>query len=339
MTNPSRRRFLWRLVSRSGLMAALAPPALALAQTAPAVGAPTDWPTRPISLLVGFAPGGGTDLIARQIAPRLSQLLGQSVVIENRAGGSGTIATGQAARARPDGYTLLLGHVSSNAMVPAITQVPYAPATAFTPILLIGSVPQVVVVRAAAPPRSLKDFIAWTRGKPGGVNYASSGAGTQQHFAAELFQQATGTTMTHVPYRGSGAALTDLLSGQVDVNFDTVPTVLQQIRSGQLRALAVTSRQRAASLPEVPTLIESGVPDYEIGAWYMLMGPAGLPPPVVERLAAAMRQTLATPEVRARLEQLGTEIRILGPADAQAYLRAEITRWARLAAAKHIKPD
>jgi tripartite-type tricarboxylate transporter receptor subunit TctC len=295
------------------------------------------WPAKPVTLLVGFAPGGGTDLIARQVAPRLSELLKQPVIVENRAGASGTIATAAAARARPDGYTLLLGHVSSNAMVPAIMpKLPYAAARDFTAITLIGSVPQVVTVPASLPPKTLQEFIAFAKTKPGGVNYASSGAGTQQHFAAELFQQATRTTMTHVPYKGSGAALADLIAGQVDVNFDTVPTVLQQVKAGKLRALAVTSRQRAASLPEVPTVIEAGVPDYEIGAWYMLMGPAGLPKPVVDALADAMNRTLQSPEVRDKLAALGTDVAGGTPAQAQDYLKAEIARWSKLAADKHI---
>lgn len=295
------------------------------------------WPAKPVTLLVGFAPGGGTDLIARQVAPRLSELLKQPVIVENRAGASGTIATAAAARARPDGYTLLLGHVSSNAMVPAIMpKLPYAAARDFTAITLIGSVPQVVAVPASLPPKTLQEFIAFAKTKPGGVNYASSGAGTQQHFAAELFQQATRTTMTHVPYKGSGAALADLIAGQVDVNFDTVPTVLQQVKAGKLRALAVTSRQRAASLPEVPTVIEAGVPDYEIGAWYMLMGPAGLPKPVVDALADAMNRTLQSPEVRDKLAALGTDVAGGTPAQAQDYLKAEIARWSKLAADKRI---
>ena len=295
------------------------------------------WPAKPVTLLVGFAPGGGTDLIARQVAPRLSELLKQPVIVENRAGASGTIATAAAARARPDGYTLLLGHVSSNAMVPAIMpKLPYAAARDFTAITLIGSVPQVVTVPASLPAKTLQEFIAFAKTKPGGVNYASSGAGTQQHFAAELFQQATRTTMTHVPYKGSGAALADLIAGQVDVNFDTLPTVLQQVKAGKLRALAVTSRQRAASLPEVPTVIEAGVPGYEIGAWYMLMGPAGLPRPVVDALADAMNRTLQSPEVRDKLAALGTDVAGGTPAQAQDYLLAEIARWSKLAADKRI---
>ena len=295
------------------------------------------YPAKPINLLVGFAPGGGTDLIARQLAPRLAELLKQPVVIENRAGASGTIAAGAVARAKPDGYTLLLGHVSSNAMVPAITpKISYAAAKDFTAITLIGSVPQVVVVPASSPAKTLAEFIAMSNAKKGAVNYASSGTGTQQHFAAEMFQLATGTSMTHVPYKGSGAALADLISGQVDVNFDTVPTVLQMIKAGKLRALAVTTRARIAALPDVPTVMEAGVPHYEIGAWYMLMGPAGLPKNIRDALADAMNKTLQTPDVREKLAGLSTDIAGGTPEQAQAYLATEITKWARVAADKRI---
>lgn len=298
------------------------------------------YPAKPVTLVVGFAPGGGTDLIARVIAPRLSESLKQPVVVENRAGASGTIGAGAVAKAKPDGYTLLLGHVSSNAMVPAIRpQMPYVASKDFTAISLIGSVPQVVVVPASSPAKTFADFVEMVKARKGAVNYASSGQGTQQHFAAELFQLATGTSMTHVPYKGSGSALTDLLSGQVDVNFDTVPTVLQYIRGGQLRALAVTTRSRVATLPNVPTVAESGVPGYEIGAWYMLMAPADLPKSVRDILASNMSKVLATPDVREKLAALGTEILGSTPEEAQAYLGTEISKWARVAAEKKINAE
>lgn len=312
--------------------------ALALLASAPA-SAQDAYPSKPITVLVGFAPGGGTDLIARQLGPRLGELLKQPIVIENRAGASGTIAAHAAAKAKPDGYTLLLGHVSSNAMVPAITpKLPYA-AKDFTPITLIGSVPQVVVVPASSPAKTLDDFIRLAKSKKGALNYASSGQGTQQHFAAEMFQLATATSMTHVPYKGSGAALADLISGQVDVNFDTVPTVLQHVKAGKLRALAVTTPQRIASMPDVPTVAEAGVPGYEIGAWYMLMGPAGLPPAVRDALSTALNQALQTPDVREKLVALGTEIAGGTPQQAQAYLTSETAKWARVATEKKITAE
>lgn len=326
-----------RLNRRTVLAAAALSAMSAIATTALAQDT---YPSKPITILVGFAPGGGTDLIARQIAPRLSELLRQPVIVENRAGASGAIAASAAAKARADGYTLLLGHVSSNAMVPAITpKMPYAADKDFSAITLVGSVPQVVVVPAASPAKTLAEFIALAKSKKGGINYASSGVGTQQHFAAEMFELATGTSMTHVPYKGSGAALADLLSAQVDVNFDTVPTVLAHIKSGRLRALAVTTSTRVASLPNVPTVAESGVPGYEIGAWYMLMGPAALPREVRARLSAAMTETLKTPDVREKLAAMGTEIGGGTPEEAQAYLGSEITKWARVATEKKITAE
>lgn len=295
------------------------------------------YPAKPITLLVGFAPSGGTDIIARQLGQKLGERLKQPVVIENRAGASGTIAAGAVARAKPDGYTLLVGHVSSNAMVPAITpRLAYDPQKDFTPIVLIGTVPQVVVVPASSPAKTLAEFIALCRQKQGAINYASSGVGTQQHFAAELFESATGVTMTHVPYKGSGAALTDLLSGMVDVNFDTVPTVLQYIRSGRLRALAVTTPTRIASLPDVPTVAEAGVPGYAISAWYMLVGPAHLPDHVRDTLNQAVNESLKSPDLREKLGALSTELGGGTAAAARDYLKSEVVRWQRVAAEKKI---
>nr|WP_280527204.1 tripartite tricarboxylate transporter substrate binding protein [Cupriavidus plantarum] len=268
---------------------------------------------------------------------KLGEKLKQPVVIENRAGASGTIAATAVARAKPDGYTLLLGHVSSNAMVPAITpKLAYDPNKDFTPIVLIGTVPQVIVVPASSPAKTLAEFIALCKTKQGAVNYASSGVGTQQHFAAELFQSATGTSMTHVPYKGSGAALTDLLSGLVDVNFDTVPTVLQYIRSGKLRALAVTTPTRVAALPDIPTVAEAGVPGFAISAWYMLMGPANLPDNIRDTLNQAVNDALKSPDLREKLSALSTEIGGGTPAAARDYLKSEVVRWQRVASEKKI---
>jgi len=311
--------------------------AAALGLLTGAASAQEPYPAKPITLLVGFAPSGGTDIIARQLGQKLGEKLKQPVVIENRAGASGTIAATAVARAKPDGYTLLLGHVSSNAMVPAITpKLAYDPNKDFTPIVLIGTVPQVIVVPASSPAKTLAEFIALCKTKQGAVNYASSGVGTQQHFAAELFQSATGTSMTHVPYKGSGAALTDLLSGLVDVNFDTVPTVLQYIRSGKLRALAVTTPTRVAALPDIPTVAEAGVPGFAISAWYMLMGPANLPDNIRDTLNQAVNDALKSPDLREKLSALSTEIGGGTPAAARDYLKSEVVRWQRVASEKKI---
>ena len=311
----------------------LAGPAISMAQDA-------GFPARPITLLVGFAPGGGTDQIARIMAPKVGELLKQTFIVDNKAGGSGTIAAATVARANPDGYTLLMGHVSSNAMVPAVkAKVPYAADKDFTPLTVVGSVPQVMTIPTALPVGNVQEFIALAKSRKGKLNYASSGVGTQQHFAAELFQLATGTEMTHVPYKGSGAAVVDLIAGQVDVNFDTLPSVLQHIKSGKLRALAVTTRQRVADLPEVPTLIEAGLKDFEIGAWYMVMGPANLPKPISTKLAAAFIQAANSPDIRARLLALNTDVVASGPEQARAFLDHEIARWAKVARDKKISEE
>lgn len=319
---------------RNSLLAlVLAGPVVSMAQDA-------GFPARPITLLVGFAPGGGTDQIARIMAPKVGELLKQTLIVENKAGGSGTIAAAAVARAHPDGYTLLMGHVSSNAMVPAVkAKVPYAPDKDFTPLTVVGSVPQVMTIPTALPVGNVQEFIALAKSRKGKLNYASSGVGTQQHFAAELFQLATGTEMTHVPYKGSGAAVVDLIAGQVDVNFDTLPSVLQHIKSGKLRALAVTTRQRVADLPEVPTLIEAGLKDFEIGAWYMVMGPANLPAPISTKLAAAFIQAANSPDIRAKLLALNTDVAASNPDQARAFLDHEIARWAKVARDKKISEE
>ena len=299
-----------------------------------------NYPTRPITLVVGFAPGGGTDQIARLLAPKAGEILKQTIIIENKAGASGTLAAAQVAKANPDGYTLLMGHVSSNAMVPAIkSRLAYNPATDFTPLTVIGSVPQVVTVPAASPAKTIKDFIQLVKAQPGKFNYASSGVGTQQHFAAELFELETGTTMAHVPYKGSGAAVTDLIAGQVDVNFDTLPSVLAHIQAGKLRALAVTTRERQPLLPGVPTLIESGLPGYEIGAWYMLMGPAKLPPGLTERISSAFIAATQDAATRAKLNAISTEVIGSTPDQARKFLVGELDRWSRVAKTKNIHED
>ena len=299
-----------------------------------------NFPSRPITLMVGFAPGGGTDQIARLLAPKVGELLKQTIIIENKAGASGTLAAAQVAKASPDGYTLLMGHVSSNAMVPAIkSKMLYNAAVDFTPLTVIGSVPLVVTVPAASPAKSIKDFIQLTKAQPGKFNYASSGVGTQQHFAAELFELDTGAKMTHVPYKGSGAAVTDLIAGQVDVNFDTLPSVLPHIQAGKLRALAVTTRERQSLLPGIPTLIEAGLPEYDIGAWYMVMGPAKLPPALVEKISSAFIAAARDPATRARLNAISTDVVASTPDQARKYLASEIDRWSHVAKTRNIHEE
>ncbi|MBL6454841.1 tripartite tricarboxylate transporter substrate binding protein [Belnapia sp. T6] len=302
-------------------LSALLLPAAAAAQEPP-------FPARPVTLLVGFAPGGGTDILARLLAARLSEEFGQPVAVENRTGGGGTIAALAAARARPDGHTVTLGTVSNMVQVPlAMRSPPFDPARDITPIVLVAAVPMVVTVPAKSPARDLAGFIALARENPGRLNFASNGVGTSQHLAAELFMQATGTRMVHVPYRGSGQVVMDLAQGVVDVNFDTLASVLPGIRQGMLRGLAVTTARRSDQLPEVPTVMESGVPDYDFDVWYMLDGPAGLAEPALRRWSEATARALADPALRARLRDAGFEAAGGTPEEAAALVRREIARY------------
>jgi tripartite-type tricarboxylate transporter receptor subunit TctC len=305
--------------------ATLGVPAAALAQQ-------QAWPARPIRLLVGFAPGGGTDIVARTLAPKLSELLGQQVIVENRAGAAGTIAADAVAKAAPDGYTLLAGHANSNAIAPhVLAKVPYDAITDFTPITYIGYVPNVLVVHPAVPAKTVEELVALARAKPGVLTYASSGVGSTQHLAGALFNRIAGTQMNHVPYKGSGAAIVDLLAGQVDTNFDTMPPVLEHIRSGKLRALAISTPQRLAQLGDVPTFEEKGIKGFEVTNWYSVMGPKALPREIVAKLDEAMKKAMADPEIRAKLDPQGVQFGGPQTPDAfAAFIRAENTKYAKL---------
>ncbi|MFC4168995.1 Bug family tripartite tricarboxylate transporter substrate binding protein [Teichococcus aestuarii] len=309
-----------------GAATALAPSAL----IRPA-RAQDNYPSRAMTMLVGFAPGGGTDIIARLLGPSLHAELGQPVTIENRPGASGTVAAAAASRARPDGYTLLMGTVSTQSVVgPLMRTPPYDQDRDFTPIALAGTVPLVVVVPANAPYKDMKGLIEFARANPGKLNYASSGVATQQHLAAEMLCQTAGIQMTHVPYRGTGQVVNDLIAGTLDLAIDTMPTHLPHIRSGTTRALATTLPQRVAALPEVPTVAESGFPGFEINVWYMLLGPAGLPEPVVRRWSAAMNKALSDPEIRGKLEAAGFIPGGGSAADAVALVRRDAERYGAL---------
>ena len=305
-------------------LAALALPAAAQAQDAP-------FPNRPITMLVGFSPGGGADILARLLAPKFSEDLGQTVAVENRTGASGTIAAAATSRARPDGHTVSMGTVSGNVVAPlAMRPPPIDPVRDLTPILLIATVPMVVTVPANSPARDLRGFVELLRAEPGRRNHASNGPGSSQHLAAELFQQATNTRMVHVPYRGSGQAMTDLIAGAVDVNFDTLSSVLPHIRQGTLRGLAVTTAQRSEWMPELPTVAESGVPGFDINVWYMLYGPPALPGTITQRWAAAANRALALPDIRQRLRDGGFDPGGGTPSEAAAFVRAEAARYAEV---------
>ena len=309
--------------------AALALPSLLLPRLAAAQPAP--FPSHPVTLIVGFSPGGGTDILCRLLAPKLTEEFGQPVAVENRTGAAGTLAAAATARARPDGHTMTMGTVSGNVVAPlSMRPPPFDPVRDLTPVMLVASVPLVAVVPAGSPVRSIADLTALARARPGGLNFSSNGPGSSMHIAAEIYMRETGTRMTHVPGRGSAQSMQALLSGQVDVVFDTLSTTLPFLRQGTLRGLAVTTAARSDWVPELPTMAEAGVPGFDIDVWYMLYGPRDLPAPVAERWAAALTRALTPPEMRRRLRDAGFDVRTGTPAEAAALVRAEVERYGAL---------
>jgi len=290
------------------------------------------YPDKPIRIVVGYAPGGFTDVAARLVAGDLQKRLGQPVVVENRPGATGTIGADAVARAAPDGYTLLLAHQNSNAVAPALfPKLPYDVNTDFTPIARIASTPLLLVVGPAANANSVKDVIEAAKKNPGGLKHGSSGVGSSQHFGAAMFMQATGTQMLHVPYKGSTQAITDLLSGQIELNFDSPPPTLSFIQAGKLHALAITSDERSPLLPDVPTMAEAGVPGFEFSQWFGLVGPAGLAPEVVQTLNKAVNESLNDPVVRDKLVSLGATPLGGTPGQFAEVIKKDSARFAALA--------
>jgi len=291
-----------------------------------------DYPSKPVRMVVGFPPGGGTDVVARILQPRLTELLGQTIVIDNRPGATGTVAAGQVAKATPDGYTIMMGHVSVNAIAPSLfANLPYDVNRDFAPIALAASVPHLVVVHPSLPVTTLKELVAYLKAQPGKLTYPSAGNGSMPHLAGEVFQAMAGVKMVHVPYKGSGQSMQDLLGGQHLVAFDTMPASAPHVRSGKLRAVAVSTAQRVPSFPEVPTAEEAGVPGYVVTTWYGLFAPAGTPTPIVSRLHAEMVKAMQTPDVRARLEGIGADGSVSrSPEEFAALVRADTARYAKI---------
>jgi tripartite-type tricarboxylate transporter receptor subunit TctC len=290
-----------------------------------------DYPSKPIRLVVPFAAGGATDVLARLVGERLTASLGQQVVVDNRPGAGGNIGSDIVARAEPDGYTILMGAVGTHAINPSLyPKMPYDPVKDFAPVTLVASVPNVLVVNPEVPAKSVQELIDLAKAKPGELNFASSGNGTSIHVSGELFKAMTGTDIVHVPYKGSGPAVTDLLGGQVQMMFDNMPSSLPHVKAGKLRALGVTSAKRSPALPEVPTIAEAGVPGYDATSWFGILAPAGTPEPVVTRLQGAIVQALGEPEMRQRMADLGAEPVGDTPAEFGQFITAELAKWAKV---------
>jgi len=306
---------------------------LALLFAAQAASAQT-YPSKAITIVNGFPPGGPTDLTLRQVAAKLSERLGQPVVIDNRAGAAGTIAGALVAKAAPDGYTLLFGVAANLAVAPAtMKNPPYDPATAFAPIIEIARGPYVWMVKPSVPARNLKEFIAWAKANPGKVNYGSPGQGSVHHLAGEMFKRAAGLDMVHVPYKGGTTAYTALLGGEIDAMFDSMPAPLPHIAAGKIRALAVTGPKRLPALPDVPTLAEQGVPGVDVHFWWGFVGPAGLPKDIVAKLNAEIGLVLADAELKATFAKWSIEATPGTPEAFGAYIAQESRRWREFIAA------
>jgi tripartite-type tricarboxylate transporter receptor subunit TctC len=298
------------------------------------------WPARPIRMIVPFAPGGGGDVVGRTIAQRLSERLGKPIVIDNRGGAGGTLGVDLAAKAAPDGYTILLGNVGPIALGPSLySRLPYDPVRDFAPVTMIASFPNILVANPALPFKSVPELVAYAKSRPGTLNFGSAGSGTSTHLAGELFKSVAGIDVVHVPYKGGAAALTDVIAGQVAYYFGTLPSSLPLARAGKLRALGVTSLKRSPAAPEVPTIAESGYRGFEMAAWYGLLVPEGTSRDIIAKLNAAALFMLALPDVKERLAQDGSEPMGNTPAEFGAYIKAEIAKWTAVVKAANVKAD
>ncbi len=298
------------------------------------------YPARPIRMLIGFPPGGGTDIIGRIVAQKLSENLGQQIIAENRGGATGMVAAELAARAAPDGYTIMMAHISAMSILPSLyPKMAYDTAKDFAPITLAGIGPNLLVVHPSLPVRSVKDLIALAKARPGQLHYASPGNGSVQHLSGELFKLQAKVDMLHVPYKGSGQSIVDLIAGHVQLNFDAVPVVLGHARQGRLRALAVTSAKRSALLPDIPTVSESGVAGFDMSTWWGLVAPSLVSKDVVSKLHAETVKALKLPEVRERLGSVGAEPGGNTPDEFGAFIRSESVKYARIVKDANIKID
>jgi len=299
-----------------------------------------DYPNKPVTLVVPFAPGGSSEVLARLIGQKLTESWKQQVVIDNKPGAAGNIAMELVQRSRPDGYTLILGHVGTLAVNPAMfAKLPYDPVHGFIPVAMIASVPNVVAVHPGLPVRNLKEFVDLAKAKPGALNYGSAGNGSAGHLAMEYLRQVTQIELTHVPYKGTGPMTTDLLAGQTQATFTGALPLMPFIKEGKLRALAVGSAKRIPSLPEVPTVAESGYPGFETSQWYGILAPAKTPDAIVEKLSTEINRILKLPEVVDRLGSDGSVPRAMSPPEFAAFIASEMKRWAVVVKTAGIKVD
>ncbi len=300
---------------------------IACSATLPLQAQPSTWPARPIKLVVGYAAGGATDVIARMIAIKLGEQLGQPVVVDNRSGANSNVSAEIVARSPADGYTLYVYTIANTINASLYDKLGYDPLKDFEPIGLIAKIPNILVINEKLPIKSVADFVQFAKESPGGITFASSGSGSSIHLSGEMFKMVAKLNMLHVPYRGSAPAMNDLLGGQVQSMFDNTPSALPHVRGGRLRAIAITSAQRSPLLPDVPTLAESGFPGFEVQSWFGLAAPAGTPRPVVDRLNAELGKVLTNPDVRQRLLNLAATPAPGTPEQMRSFATAEVKRW------------
>jgi tripartite-type tricarboxylate transporter receptor subunit TctC len=303
------------------------------------VSAQEAWPTKPITLVVTYPPGGGADLMARLVAPKMSEALKQSVIVDNKPGAAGQIGAAFVAKAKPDGYTVMVDAASFVINQGLYPKLPYDADKAFKPVGVLAVFPHVIVVTPSYEAKSVQDLIAMAKAKPGAINYASSGTGSAQHLAGAAFVQQTKIDLAHVPYKGGGPAINDVMGGHIPVFFANVASGLSHLKSGKLRALAVAGERRIAALPDTPTLAELGMPGSEVYEWNGMFVPAGTPDPIVNRLADALRKALDSDEVRQRIEGLGGEIFAGGPAEAARFIAEQRQLTATIIREGNIKPE
>ena len=309
--------------------------ALALASVAGAAHAQA-WPSKPVSLVVPFPAGGTTDVLARALAERLSPAIGQPVIVENKPGAGATIGADYVAKAKADGHTLLIGAVHHTIASSVYKKLPYDFQKGFEPVTVIAMVPNVLVVNARTPAKNVNELVALIKAKPAEASYGSNGNGTAQHLIGTQFQQQTGTRLQHIPYKGSGPLATDLLGGQILMSFDTITPVLPHIKAGKLRPLAVTTAKRSPALPDVPTLQEAGLKDFDIGTWFGVLAPVGTPKPVLDRLSAEATKIIQSPDFRKRIDDIGAQPVGNSPAEMAAQIRSETDKFSLLVKAGNV---